>query len=221
MAQFPIIPTRTAALFFDALNIYLHSDDLERHGEAARGTVPTADARAIATSGVIERMRVLQRACRDAEIAMFYSQADHRPDGRDFSPHIVDDQPWFAGGGPRRTEPPAVKSGTWGAQIIAELPVEPADYVIRKHRWSAFFQTHLELSLRTAGIDTLMLCGGAVEIGIASTAYAARDHDYNLIVLRDACTAISAPLGEAFMDGVFPMFARVMTVDEALALLER
>ena len=221
MPAFPVVPARTALLFFDALNIYLHSEELEGRAEQAPGTIPRGDADAIAASTIIFQMVRLREASRAAGIPIFYSQADHRPDGRDFGPHIVDDQPWFPGDGPRVTRPPAVKAGSWGADVIRELPVEPADYLIKKHRWSAFHQTHFELSLRTAGIDTIILCGGAIEIGVASTAYSARDHDYNLIVVRDACTAINADVGEVYMDRVFPMFARVMTVDQLLGQIEQ
>jgi nicotinamidase-related amidase len=103
--------------------------------------------------------------------------------------------------------------------VIPEIAPRSEDYVIKKHRWSTFFQTHLELSLRTAGIDTIMLAGGATHIGIASTAYSARDRDFNLIILRDACNAGRPGVNEFFMDEVFPVFARVLTVDQALALL--
>jgi len=92
--------------------------------------------------------------------------------------------------------------------------------VIKKHRWSTFFQTHLELSLRTAGIDTIMIAGGSTEIGVASTAYSARDLDFNLIILSDGCRSGRPGVNEFFMEKVFPVFARVMTVDEAIATIQ-
>jgi nicotinamidase-related amidase len=104
-----------------------------------------------------------------------------------------------------------------GATNHRELTPRPEDYIIKKHRWSTFFQTHFELSLRTAGIDTIMLAGGAIEVGLGSTAYGARDHDFNLVVLRDVCTSPDPEVEELFMTKVFPIFARVMTVDEAIA----
>ena len=109
-------------------------------------------------------------------------------------------------------------SGVPHAEIIPETAPRTGDYVIKKHRWSAFFQTHLELSLRTAGIDTILLAGGALEIGIASTAYAARDLDYNQVILKDACTALS-PSGYAFfMDEVMPRFHDLAVPTDPLAI---
>jgi nicotinamidase-related amidase len=73
------------------------------------------------------------------------------------------------------------------------------------------------LSLRTAGINTIILAGGSTEIGIASTAYSARDFNYSLIILRDACRSGRPGMDDFWMDKVFPSFARVMTVDQAIA----
>jgi nicotinamidase-related amidase len=192
-------------LFFDTLNIYLHPED------------PASDA-AVKASGVIPAMMKINRACRAAGIAVFYGQADHRPDGKDFAPHIVDlSYDGKLGEGPRQTTPPGARHGTHGVEIIDELKPEPADYIIKKHRWSTFFQTHFELSLRTAGIDTIMLAGGATEVGIASTAYAGRDLDFNQIILRDACRSSKPGVDDMFMNVIFPIFTRVMTVDQAIA----
>ncbi len=208
MPDFPIIPSKTGMIFFDTLNIYLHPDDPARAAE-------------IEKSGILTRMQRMAEACRQHNIPLFFPAADHRPDHRDFAPQIVDQgyqgspdgKPFIAG-------PPPVRGGTRGEEVVPELSPRPDDYHIKKHRWSSFFQTHLELSLRTRGIDTLMIAGGAIEIGVASTAYAARDLDYNLIILRDICTASRPGVPEVFMEQVFPIFARVMTVDQAIALIQ-
>jgi len=209
MARFPIVPAQTGLLFFDTLNAYLHPDDPQAR-------------RAIEASGVIAKMQRINTAARAAGIAVFYGAADHRPDGRDFHPHIVDlgyyGQPGEERG--RLTTPPPLSAPGPGRDVIAEIAPQPHDYVIKKHRWSTFFQTHFELSLRTAGIDTLLLCGGAMEIGVASTAYSARDRDLNLVILRDACTSLKPALHDIFLDQIFPIFARVMTVEEAIALFK-
>jgi len=207
--DFPIVPSKTAMLFFDTLNSALHPKD------------PAAQA-AVNESGYIPRLQSIERACRDAGISIFYTRPEHRPDLKDWPTTIVDlGHHGEPGSGPRWTADPGSVAGSQGAQIIDEIAPRPVDYVITKHRWSSFHQTHLELSLRTAGIDTLILAGGATEVGIASTAYSARDHGLNLIILRDACRSTKPGVNEFFMDTVFPIFARVRTVDEAIALIER
>ena len=200
MSEYPIVPEKTALLFFDTLNGYMHPADPER-------------AAKVEASGIIGRMQQLEAGCRDAGIAVFYGQADHREDGKDWGLTVVGDPPrvtYFAG---------VNFSGSHHAAVIEELTPEPGDYVIKKHRWSTFHQTHLELSLRTAGIDTIILVGGATEIGIASTAYAARDRDFSLIIVSDCCSSARPGVNEFFMEHIFPRISRVMTLDEVLAML--
>jgi nicotinamidase-related amidase len=158
----------------------------------------------------------MNKACRAAGIAIFYGQADHRPDGRDWG-RIIIDRGMAGEEGPRYAPPSVGVSGSKGAEIIPELAPLPEDYVIKKHRWSTFHQTHLALSLRTAGIDTIMIAGGAIDIGIASTVYSARDYDFSTIVLRDVCTGEEDILN-MFLDRIFPKMARVRTTDQAIAL---
>lgn len=190
-------------LFFDTLNVYLHPKDPERQAAA---------------NEVIKTMMRINEAYRKTGIAIFYGQADHRPDGKDFAPQIVEKEiPGRKPVAAFQTVPPTTVAGSREHEIIPELAAQPGDYVITKHRWSTFFQTHLELSLRTAGIDTIMIAGGAIEVGVGSTAYSARDRDFNLIILRDACTSPDPEVKELFMDKVFPIFARVMTVDQMIA----
>jgi ureidoacrylate peracid hydrolase len=208
MTAFPIIPSSTALLYFDTYNRALHPSE------------PTAAA-AVEASGVIPAMVKIYTAARSAGIAVFYAQADHRPDAKDFAPLIVDTgHDGTTATGPRRTQGNGVHADEWEVQIIDEIAPQPGDYIIKKHRWSSFHQTHLELSLRTAGIDTILLCGGATEVGVASTAYAARDRDFNQVILKDACRSSKPGVDEFFMTKVFPIFARVMTVDDTIAAIQ-
>ena len=52
-----------------------------------------------------------------------------------------------------------------------------------------------------------------------STAYAARDLDYNLVVTSDACTSPEEDNHAQFMQRVFPRMARVRTVDQIVRML--
>ena len=112
-----------------------------------------------------------------------------------------------------------VASGTEGAQPVAELAPRPEDVMILKHRWSSFAGTHLDHLLRARGINTLLICGGSTDVGIASTAYAARDLGYNLIVVRDCCHSERPGAQDFFMDRLFPRMGRVLDADQAVALI--
>jgi nicotinamidase-related amidase len=196
-ARFPIIPSKTAMLFFDTLNGGLHP-----HGPDASVSSEI--------SAYIARLVAMERACRSAGIRIFYTLPEHRPDGSDWALRVIGDPPEvtnFKGVNYR---------GSYHATIIPDIEPQPGDYIITKHRWSAFYQTCLDLSLRSAGIDTIMLAGGSTQIGIASTAYSARDHDYNVIILSDAIRSRQPDINEFFLDTVFPRLARIMTTSQAV-----
>ncbi|MBI4289584.1 MAG: cysteine hydrolase [Chloroflexi bacterium] len=207
MSSHRLDPSRTGVLFFDMLNVYFRGAD----GAAQRRMEPI----------VANCVRIL-KAARAVGIPIFYAKADHRPDWADSVTLATDTdhslQPWPD---PSHQPPfrPAATQGSWQAEVIDELRPEPGDYVVLKHRWSAFHQTHLELSMRTRGIDTIVLAGGATEVGIASTAYSARDRDFNLVIVHDACGSPHQGNHDQFMKFIFPRMARVRSTDQAIGMM--
>lgn len=135
-----------------------------------------------------------------------YARADHRADRATHIPIITDSE----------NRPALITGGTPEAEIVPELAPRPGEYLVPKHRWSAFHGTYLDTALRARGADTIVLCGGSTEIGIASTAYAARDLGYNLVIASDACTSPKRDVHEQFMREVFPRLARVRTTAQLL-----
>ena len=111
--------------------------------------------------------------------------------------------------------------GSWEQTVISEIQPQPQDYIIPKYRWSTFHQTYFDLALRSRRIDTIIIAGGAVDVGIASTTYAARDLDYNVIIVRDACSNSYEYSMAAFMDTIFPRMARVRSTDQVIEMLHR
>jgi nicotinamidase-related amidase len=156
-------------------------------------------------------------ACRRVGIPIFYARADHRGDGADFARTIADTdshfRPWGPGN-PYRALPP-YGSGSPELSVLAELAPQPGDYDVPKHRWSAFHGTHLELSLRSRDIDTILLVGGSVHVGIAATAYDARDMDFQITVVPECCHGFAEQRG-FFMEKVFPRMCNVRTLDDVI-----
>ena len=79
--------------------------------------------------------------------------------------------------------------GTKGAEIVDELAPLPDETILRKLRFSAFFQTELDMILRRLKIDTLLIAGTQYPNCVRGTATDAMSHDYNTIVVTDACSA--------------------------------
>jgi nicotinamidase-related amidase len=149
--------------------------------------------------------------------------ANHRPDGESRYTAITDTdmrlRPW-----PNDDCNPNVHGATEGSReqkVIDEIAPQPQDYIIPKYRWNTFHQTYFDLALRSRGIDTIIISGGAVDVGVASTVYSARDHDYNIIVVRDACSNSHEDSMAALMNTVFPRLARVRTTDQVLSMISK
>jgi ureidoacrylate peracid hydrolase len=157
---------------------------------------------------VVANARKLLQAARRSGAMVAHARADHRPQARALN--ITDAE----------HRPPLITRGTPEAEIVPELAPQPGDHEFRKPRWSAFHGTSFDHALRSGGVDTLFICGGSTEIGIASTAYAARDLGYNVVIVSDACTSPKRAVHEQLMREVFPRLARVRDTAQALDMLE-
>jgi nicotinamidase-related amidase len=200
-----VIPSGQAALlFFDMLNGHIKTDD----GEIRERYIP-----------VIPNAVKILDAARAAGLLVAYAAANHRTDNGTTATTLRDADNRLRPLSSGEFAEPLVRGGTWRSEIIDELAPRPEDYMIPKYRWSAFHQTYLDLALRTKGISTIILCGGSTDVGVASTAYAARDLDYNLVIPHDACVSPEKDNHDQFMTRIFPRMARVRTADQIVAML--
>jgi ureidoacrylate peracid hydrolase len=82
--------------------------------------------------------------------------------------------------------------GTWGAQVIEDLDPRPDDIYVVKRRYSAFFNTDLDLTLRDLRLDTLIVFGVVTNICVRSTVHDAFFLGYQVVVAED-CVAATGP----------------------------
>jgi len=80
-----------------------------------------------------------------------------------------------------------LEPGAWGSQFFGITP-EAGEWVVIKHRFSAFVGTDLDLVLRTRGITTVILTGCTTHVCVQNTAVHALMHNYHAVVVED-CTA--------------------------------
>ena len=196
---------RTCLLLFDFLEGHVNRDAAAR----ARFAPVVANAR-----------RLLESA-RAAGAMVAFAHADHRADRgtsartlRDTDNRLNPLDPADA-----RSHEPLLTGGTGETKIVAELAPRSDEYLVPKHRWSAFHGTYLDLALRTRRADTIVLAGGSTDVGVAATAFAARDLDYHLVIASDACTSPEQDNHEQLMKRVFPRMSRVRTTAQVVAML--
>ena len=82
-------------------------------------------------------------------------------------------------------------TGTEEAELIPELSGYPGD-VLRKRRYSAFFETDLAQRLQKLGPQKVIICGVCTDICVMHTTADARNRDYLVEVPTD-CVATFDP----------------------------
>jgi ureidoacrylate peracid hydrolase len=76
---------------------------------------------------------------------------------------------------------------TWHTEILSELAPQAGDTIIKKRRWSAFYETELDAKLRALGVQYLIVTGCTTSVCIESTIRDAAFRDYACLLPAD-CT---------------------------------
>jgi nicotinamidase-related amidase len=110
--------------------------------------------------------------------------------------------------------------GTPGAEVIDELKPEPTDIILPKRRFSAFFKTDLDQTLRTLGVDTIVPTGMTTEVCVLMTAMDGLSHDFSVILLEDGSASRNKEFHQSCLNlyrdfALYPLM-RIMTLDEFL-----
>lgn len=111
------------------------------------------------------------------------------------------------------------KQGTAGANLAEGLKVDPADAMVEKFRYSAFFGSSLDQILRSAGIQTTVLVGTAANGCVDSTARDAAQFDYDVVIARDLTGYSDAALASAALQNLDRHFALVCQSSEITSQL--
>ena len=97
---------------------------------------------------------------------------------------------------------------------LADGLAEASDLKVTKRQWGAFYGTDLDLQLRRRGVTTVVIGGIATNMGVESTARAAHEHGYAVVLAEDAATTFSAEMHAFAFEHIFPHLGRVAKADE-------
>ena len=165
-----IDPKKTALIVVDMQNDFV----------APGAALETPAARA-----VVPKLTAVLRICRDSGIKVIYTAHVHRRDGSDMG--LFDDMH------PPIANRAALVDGTPGVEIYAELAPAPGEHIIKKHRYSGFFGTDLDIILREWGADTVIISGTTTENCCHATARDAMFRNYRVVFLSDATATYDYP----------------------------
>ncbi|MNN35458.1 Maleamate amidohydrolase [compost metagenome] len=85
--------------------------------------------------------------------------------------------------------------------------------MIQKRRYSAFFQTDLEVLLKGLGVNTIILTGAATDVCVRATATDAQQHDYFVFVPRECVAGTTLKQHEAALEHIDYVLGQVVSVD--------
>jgi nicotinamidase-related amidase len=181
-----------------------------------------AKLRSAQAAAMVPRLAATLKFCRENGIRIIYTTHVHRRDGSDMG--LYDDLY-----GPVADRSSLV-DGTPGVDIFPDLAPAAGEHLIKKHRYSAFIGTDLDLILREWGIETVIVSGTTTENCCHATARDAMFRNYKVAFLSDATGTFDYPdVGQGAMSAaevhkatlIVLAFstAHVMTVDELKALV--
>lgn len=109
-----------------------------------------------------------------------------------------------------------LKNGTQLAEIIGPLTPALTDHVLTNTRVGGFTQDLIDL-LHEHDIDTVVIAGVATNISVESTARAASDQGYRVVIAEDACSAATPAAHQASIESL-SLLAEISGIDDLLWL---
>jgi ureidoacrylate peracid hydrolase len=112
---------------------------------------------------------------------------------------------------------PHCVEGSWGPEIIDDLGARDDEIHVIKRRYSAFFQTDLDLYLREHDIARVIVTGVALNICVRSTVHDAFYNGYQVVVAQDACRATGDREMESTLYDIATHYGDVADTDDVIA----
>jgi biuret amidohydrolase len=136
------------------------------------------------TSNVVGMDRILRNTalliknCREMNIPIIYTRHINRADAIG----LANKEPLNDHG-----EPLYYHDKTDSIDIAASIKPEPHDIIIDKYRYSGFYESSLDLMLKSLGVGHLIIGGVLTDVCVLSTVMDAYYRDYQVSLVEDMC----------------------------------
>jgi biuret amidohydrolase len=135
---------------------------------------------------VLKRCRALLDAARAGGFRTFFTRHLFLPNAVAGAGQLRRAMIWQGKREPAETKP-FLTQGSPGWEIVPDLQPRDGEVLIDKITMSAFEGTFLDLAMRDAGLQAMIIAGIALEIGIEPTVRHAMDLNYVPVLVADAC----------------------------------
>ncbi len=168
MVKWEIVSSKTALIVVDMNNNFLQKGSALEIPLGRKAVPP---------------LKKLIKVCRNLKIPVVYITECFKRDGSD-----VGLARNLFGCSDYPPEGDLERDGTKGVEIYGEIKPKKDETVVKKNRWSGFYNTNLESILRKMKVDTLLISGVVTDCCVVATAIDAFQRDFKTVVLSD-CTA--------------------------------
>ncbi len=155
---------------------------------------------------LVPQQRAVIEAARAADVPVLWVHDAHRA-------NVRRDREWV-----KRT--PHSIEGTWATDIIEDLGARSDEIHVTKRRYSAFFQTDLDMTLKDMMVDQLVIFGVVTNICVRSTVHDAFFNGYEVVVPQDCCAATGQREQDSSLYDIATHFGVVSDAASVVAALE-
>jgi nicotinamidase-related amidase/catechol 2,3-dioxygenase-like lactoylglutathione lyase family enzyme len=169
---------KSALLVIDLQNAFIHE----------KGTLGISGVNTVRLSAIVSPLAKLIKRCQDVGIPVIWTMQEHFAVDR----HRAKKK--LLGHTARRKQVSAL-AGTWDEEIVDELkPLAEFDpsFVIRKHRFGAFYETRLEMMLKMLGTQHLFVTGSTTNACVETSIREAYLRDFDVIAVDDCISGVNA-----------------------------
>jgi len=200
----PIDRERAAVVVIECQN------DLVHESRAAQKGVSGALARAVASRGVLPRMKQVVDAARRASLPVVYATIENRADIPKPDCAIYR---WSKG-------QQILRPGTWGAEVHAEIRPEPGDFVVNRYlSIDPSYGSALWATLRSLGRRTLITMGVSTNFAVEGTVRAAANRMFDVVLVEDCCASAPEEWHRFSVENIMPLIATVTSAQDVIAAL--
>ena len=174
--EFELNKNNTGLLVIDMQNGFCH-DDGSFGGAMGLDITPLKES----ISGCVE----LVKAAREKNYPIAFTRYLYKEDYSDGGVLVNDLMPGLA-------EVDSLKEGTWDVEIIDELKPSEDEFVLKKNRPSAYYNTGLENWVKENNLKQLIICGVTTSICVETTTRDLSQEDYRVVIASDAVNELEA-----------------------------
>lgn len=173
------IELKTAALLvIDMQNAFIHE----------KGTLGVSGVDTKRLAAIIPAVKKLVEGCQAGGVPVIWTVQEH------FAVDASRARKKLAAHTARRKQVSAL-AGSWDEEIVEELKALAAvnpSYVVRKHRFGAFFETRLDMLLRMLGTRTLFIVGTTTNACVETSIREAYLRDFDSVAVLDCISGINS-----------------------------